>query len=377
MSQLTYEDLNEIQKIGASMLVEWASSAKRTPFILSGYAGTGKTSMLLVALAMAGYSLDKVLFMAPTGKAASVMRSKGMNSQTIHSAIYNVRQDAYGNTSFEIVDREDLDYYEVFVVDEAGMTSREIRDDLSSFAKPIIFVGDNAQLGPVVLEGQSSDNIMDHPSIVLDQIMRTALDNPIIIAATLARQGKHVPIGQKGKGFLKAPNRRLRDTELLCRADVVLCGFNKTRHALNDRIREHKGFSGDIPEIGEKVICIKNNRNYCIFNGMTGVVEDIRYKDGALLMDFKPDGQEDVITEIPVSEQCFTDDSADKRGKDIAYFQFGYALSVHKSQGSEWPKVVIVEERMPRSLLRDHHRWIYTAITRASKAAVLISRGET
>lgn len=379
---ITLEDLNTKQILGVEMFKRWKDSAKRVPFILAGYAGTGKTSMLSIAIVEAGYEMHEVLFMAPTGKASYVMRSKGMQANTIHSSIYDYTVDeATGETTQDLKPMDEFKVFgiKLFVVDEAGMTDWEIRRDIESFGVPVVYVGDNGQLDPV--QGSAKNNIMNDPSILLDDIERNS--GAIVEASVLFRTRKRVPFGVLGKGFKKVGTEFLETKKcmrVMCQADVVLCGYNKTRHKLNGKMREAKGFEGFFPEEGERMVCIKNNKEAQVFNGMTGICKGVKTMSdnyGFFVMKFLADGS-DRVTEYKVSKEALYDDKAETKNKSYTYFQFGYALSVHKAQGSEFEKVLVVEEMLPKSMgssqLKSHAKWCYTAITRASKSCLWVSR---
>jgi len=360
------------QGIARTMLIDWSKGPMREPFILGGYAGTGKTTLLSHVISQdLGYKPNNILYCAYTGKAAQVMKSKGMNAHTIHSSIYDYDIDDDFNVRQEL--KEDLDDIELIVVDEASMADPDIRRDLESFGIPIIYVGDKGQLDPV--GGSRGSNIMARPHINLDEIMRQEASSGIIIASQMCRQNEKIPMGKIGKDFCQFPKKESNNIKTLNWADVVLCATNRTRHRVNRQIREYRGYEGDIPEEGERLVCLKNNRDMLINNGMTGTVEKIlEVNVSTISIKFKPDGYEESF-ELIVDKNTFNGEVPENPDKRRAYFDFGYCLSVHKSQGSEYPNVVIIEERLPGSNLKEHNRWKYTAITRASRKCLLIGRG--
>lgn len=368
MSEITF---TQRQKVAQEMIIEWASGPMRTPFILAGYAGTGKTTLLGHIIQELGYKSHQIAYMAYTGKAAQVMMTKGMDASTIHSAIYDFEPDENFDLQMEL--KEDLGTVKLIVVDEASMVDADIRRDLESFGIPIIYVGDRGQLDPV---GSSrGTNIMARPHINLDEIMRQEASSGIIIASQMCRQNVKVPVGQIGKDFKKFPKNEVNNIKTLNWADVVLVATNRVRKSINKRIRAHRGYEGDLPQEGERLVCLKNNRGMMINNGLTGVVVSIGETRVATFdMKFLPDGAEEPL-DLVVDKETFNNDMPERPDKKRAYFDFGYALSVHKSQGSEFPNVVIVEDRMPGSNLKEHNRWLYTAVTRASRKCLLIGRG--
>lgn len=360
------------QEIARAMLIDWSKGPMREPFILGGYAGTGKTTLLSHVISQdLGYDSSSILYCAYTGKAAQVMRSKGMNAFTIHSSIYDYNIDE----DYKVVQtlKDNLDDIELIVVDEASMADPDIRRDLESFGIPIIYVGDKGQLDPV--GGPRGTNIMARPHINLDEIMRQEASSGIIIASQMCRQNEKIPMGKIGKDFCQFPKNESNNIKTLNWADVVLCATNKTRHKVNRLIRKHRGFEGDIPEVGERIVCLKNNRDLRINNGMTGTVLKVLEENASTItIKFDPDGI-DQAQVILVDKNTFNGEVPEQPDKRRGYFDFGYCLSVHKSQGSEYPNVVIIEERLPGSNLKEHNRWKYTAITRASRKCLLIGRG--
>ena len=334
---------------------------------------TGKTTLLGDVISTdLGLKPAHILYVAYTGKAAQVMRTKGMDAHTIHSSIYDYEIDEKFDMQQMLKDH--LGNIKLIVVDEASMADIDIRKDMESFGIPIIYVGDKGQLDPV--GGAKGTNIMSYPDINLDEIMRQEADSGIIIASQICRQGHKIPMGQLGKDFKKFPRTARNDMKLLNWADVVLCGLNKTRSAVNRQIRKHRGYEGDIPQEGERVVCLKNNRLAKVNNGLTGKVihvdDDLENKN-YFYMDFLADGETEEVS-LKVAKESFNGSVPDRPRKDICYFDFGYCLSVHKSQGSEFPNVVLIEERMTSTNIKEHRRWLYTGITRASNKIAVIGR---
>ena len=162
---------------------------------------------------------------------------------------------------------------------------------------------------------------------------------------------------------------------LLVRADMVICYLNRTRHALNKAIRKYKGYEGIYPEAGERLICVKNNRQTKMFNGLVLYVKSVEIINDYLMMSCVDEiGQE--YHNLMGSPNYFQGSPHPKiyGDKCIDLFEFAYAITGHKSQGSEWEDVVVVEEKQSQTTLEDKRRWLYTALTRASKRLTWISR---
>jgi len=178
---------------------------------------------------------------------------------------------------------------------------------------------------------------------------------------------------------------------------IVLCAFNKTRVKINNIIREKLGFTFNEPYPGEKVICLKNNRNSGIMNGQTGsLLLSIPINKNTSTMTISMDGI-DFIYNGKVNLENFGKESYEMpnnkiydqdRANKFKYiknrkkyseepppdmFDFGYCISTHKSQGSEWDNVVLFDQRSSRFSEEYYAKWLYTSISRARKKLFMIS----
>lgn len=314
---------------------------------LGGYAGTGKTTLLKYLTQF----FPSFGVCAYTGKAANVLRKKGMRASTIHSLIYKPFFDN-GVVYFDLNPSPGCDG---FIVDEASMVSDEIYFDLKSFDYPMIFVGDHGQLEPI----DSAFNLMADPDYRLERIHRNA--------GTIAEFAEHLRKGINSRGF-KAEDEKVEfvgkaTDELLTSVDQVICAYNRTRVGINTQIRKALGFKG-LLEVGERVMCLKNNRTLGLFNGMQGTVMKL-YSSvrGRPLMDFEFDGE--TLCGIPYEEDQFGKESykIKHRGGDAPNpFDYAYCITAHKAQGDEWEKVLVLEQRCAKW---NHRRWAYTAASRA------------
>lgn len=368
---------------------------KSSPYLtLGGYAGTGKTTMIAY-LRQALRDFDdtaSVAFCAYTGKATRVLDEKlrerkvlrkGDSVSTIHSLIYTTEDNQKTGTP-KWVRKDKLDR-DLIIVDEASMVDKAIWDDLLSFRIPILAVGDHGQLPPV----GSAFNLMAEPNIRLERIFRQSEGSPIIELATMARETGVIPVGDYGPGVRKLDKNQTETgtivQELLenWRPDLlVLCGYNATRIQLNKTIREMRDVSSPMPQPGDQVVCLRNSRTKHIFNGMLGRiinvrsltdVDDVRWYDAEIALegeDFtyfgyilaEQFGNRDTVRDVPMAPDG-------ERG-DI--WDFGYALTVHKAQGSQAEKVLVFEERFARASDEDWRRWLYTAVTRAERELVVV-----
>ncbi|QDZ01574.1 AAA family ATPase [Nitratireductor mangrovi] len=358
----------------------WLKAGQPQIFRLFGYAGTGKTTL---ARHFAEHVDGGVQFAAFTGKAAQVLRSKGAtNARTIHSLIYRprgeeaVEDEATGKTSinptFSLNRQSPVARARLVVIDECSMVDEALGRDLMSFGTPILVLGDPAQLPPISGGGFFTEH---EPDFLLTEIHRQARDNPIIRLALDVREGREFMKGDFGTA--QVIGREEVDQELVLDADQVLVGINRTRRRYNQRLRELKDFDGLFPQSGDKLVCLRNDPAKGLLNGslwkvMTASKETV--KPGInLLVSPEEDDPDRGVAKIKLLKAAFEDPDADipwstkKRYDD---FDYGYALTVHKAQGSQWDNVVLFDESFA---FRDtRQRWLYTAITRAAERLTVV-----
>jgi len=369
-----FPTINDQQVAAINKAVHWYKGwqdrkHRRQVFSLAGYAGTGKTTIARI-IAELCCGMDWCQFIAPTGKAASRLRQKGCkNAKTLHQFIYNVRgEDEDGEPIF--VAKGDLDERPRLVaMDESSMVGVYDRDKILEHRIPLLALGDTGQIPPVKAQAWFVEGTTD---VLLDQIERNA--GNIVRASMFVRQGKRLPT--KIYDDVTVKDGTITDEELLSflgEDAVVLCSYNSTRHHYNKRAREALGFSGTFPQVGEKIVCMFNQHGYQTMNGEQGIViryeaipEDDQDKDdpnGMMLVVVKSltDGVERYAKFNPASFSEYQD-IREEAVKKVGGWDFGYCLTIHKSQGSEWPLVLILEE-----LLRGvpYHQLMYTGITRA------------
>src|SRR5262249_51628547 len=158
-------------------------------------------------------------------------------------------------------------------------------------------------------------------------------------------------------------------------ADQVLVGRNATRRAYNARLRERRGFADALPMAGDKLVCLRNNRRKGLFNGGLWVVrERPKARRQIIRMRLKPDEElGDRMIKVSVRPECFTgaiEEFEWPARKPYDEFDFGYVLTVHKAQGSQWDDVVLFDESGAFPDNRD--RWLYTGVTRAAKRLTVV-----
>jgi exodeoxyribonuclease-5 len=347
-------------------------------FRLFGWAGTGKTT---IAKQIAQHVRGKVLFLAFTGKAALVLRKKGCpNAGTIHGSIYCPVEDPLtGKVSFDINENSPVRDCSLVIVDEVSMVGKDIALDLLSFGKRILVLGDPGQLPPIQGDGFFVDA---EPDFMLTEIYRQAADNPIIRMSMEVREGRKLQPGRYGGSLVALRRSIARDVmrEHVLRADQLLCGKNATRHAFNERVRQIKGIRGEQeewhPTRGDRLVCLKNRKEEGFLNGGLWNLERSTWRDFGRSFDLimgSEDEPDSGLKQARVPVQFFKGEEAEmdwrdrKRNEEFAY---GYALTVHKSQGSQFDRVMLFDESQVFGENAKKH--LYTGLTRAAESIVVI-----
>jgi exodeoxyribonuclease-5 len=337
-------------------------------FRLFGYAGTGKTTL---AKHLAEDVDGKVLFAAFTGKAALVMRRKGcVGASTIHSLIYRPIERESETPTFELWDEAPASEAKLIVIDECSMVDAELGRDLMSFRVPVLVLGDPAQLPPIQGGGFFTDA---EPDVMLTEVHRQAINDPIVRLSMEIRSGQRLKPGEYGAS--QVVRRDALDPQRVLDADQVLVGRNATRRAYNARMRERRGFTDARPMLGDKLVCLRNNRRKGLFNGGLWVIkEKPKTRRQILEMRLRPDEDLNARTvKVAVRPECFTGTIEQiewLQRKRYDEFDFGYVLTVHKAQGSQWDDVVLFDESFAFPDSRD--RWLYTGVTRAAKRLTVV-----
>ncbi len=406
------------QAEAAELISAWFLHLNTQIFVLCGYAGTGKTFLVDYVVRQLGLIPgESVAFVAPTGKAASVLIRGGSPAGTVHSLIYTREEDIEVNEDGEVIRENFLRFVlkerlpselRLIVVDETSMISDEILKDLVSFGVKCLFCGDPAQLPPV----GGSNNLLSMPAFTLTQIVRQGEGSPIVQMAERVRRGGHLEYGKYGDCAAVLSERRISPearTRLLMGADQIIVGSNRTRARINAEIRACRGIPREalLPIDGEKLVCTLNDwskpldaeGNFHLVNGILGTCYNVReQEDGLGQLDFLPDFLPDPVTDLPFDAGVFTqgryfhsygakacllangtlvhEDNFEllrrfrvKKEDTICRFEFAYAVTCHKAQGSEYDSVVVFDESR---LFGESASWLYTAITRARKKLVIL-----
>ncbi len=384
-------ELSSKQKQILDAILAWYKDKKTKYLTLGGYAGTGKTTLLghLNLYLHNEYKGIKIAYCSFTGKASLILKKKLQETAslkstdfvgTIHRLIYKAIVDERDVIiGWEKIELDDFKY-DLIVVDEASMVSYDIWRDLQSFNIPILAVGDHGQLPPV----DGKFNLMTNPILRLEEIYRQEKDNPIIVVSELARKYGEIPVMEFSKTVRKFSRQDDEVMEFLTdkltgydQNCLVLVGYNNTRVKLNAGIRQLLEFEHPQPSINDRVICLRNNTQLGIFNGMLGSIESIEKVKQRGISDYYQadilfDGENDVY-HLPISiEQFGQKETLKGITREINLFDFGYALTVHKAQGSQAEKVILFEERFSRMDDDSWRRWLYTGVTRATKELYII-----
>lgn len=390
----------------------WLTS-ERGPQVkyLAGFAGTGKTT--LAKYLAEGFETH---FCAYTGKAALVLRQKGCKeASTIHSLIYkaienracsvckgwigkdydtcykrckdskfltqteyklrsrNWGEEAEGRI-FELVDRDG-----VIIVDECSMLSNEVAEDLLSFGVKVLVIGDPFQLPPVSGEGKFT---LAHPDWMLTQIHRQAQESGVLRLATDIRVNGYFDRtkGAYGPDVEVIRQHQVDLNALYEESNQLLVGRNLTRRHFNTAARELLGLRGSdpsLPAVGDKLVCLRNDRDTGLVNGSQCAVLGVAGGRHNLTLNISAFGEPDAPTQQVVSHHhYFTGEEETIKGLGWQYrkqkqeFDYAYAMTTHKAQGSQFPHVAIVDES---GCFRENRlQWLYTAVTRASEKVTVI-----
>lgn len=367
--------------------------------VIAGYAGTGKSTLVRYIIDALDVEENRVCYCAFTGKAAEVLKKKGnKNVATLHRLLYeHIPRPAGG---FFRKPKPLIDY-DVVVVDEVSMAPKSLMELLFKHKVYVICLGDPFQLPPI--DKDEDNHLLDNPHIFLDEIMRQEEDSEIIQLTMKIRNQESIDYFN-GNEVKIIPYSDL-NTGVLQWGDQVLTATNAKRRAINNQMRALQGRTGE-PVDGDKIICLRNYwddsslNGDALINGTIGILQnsfrtwreiprfiqsDIRKFD-VLVGDLVVPETNDVyqMTEmdrqmIITGEKCCDWRLSYRLGKlrskygEIVpkEFTYAYAITTHKSQGSEWDKVVVLEEKFPFEK-NEHARWLYTACTRASEKLVLV-----
>lgn len=411
-------------------VVDWYRTPNRPQvFRFFGYAGTGKTTLAQHIVGL--LNLRNVKYAAFSGKAAHVLRQKGCDdAQTIHSLVYTpvvtsraeldrltelrdetddeqlrdalaalirMEEAKLDRPLFQPQENSELRGADLLVLDEASMVDDKIMRDILAFGVPVLALGDPAQLPPVAGAGGLIDG---QPDVLLTELHRSAADSPVTRIATAAR---NAPIGDWNVGVHGPDGDSGRRTDVaaehLLWFDQVLCGTNATRWRLIDRMRTQLGRESGRPEPGDRIATLVNSPDAGVLNGMQFVVLQVNDSPEhseklELIVQDEEGGERDLQVWKTGFRGLAGEKDARRYGRSrTAVATYAHAITVHKSQGSQWDRVLVVDEsRTFREMARKQHvarqgnevaaleghlaarRWTYTAVTRAAHQVVLVNK---
>lgn len=355
------------QEIAIEAIEDWLHRSKNPYFAVGGLAGTGKST---IAAVLANRLKDRgmrTVFAAPTGKAAAVLRAKGQPSAfTLHSLLYRVagtHVDDDGNESPIFVDKSWESHCDLLVVDEASMVTTRLFNDIADRGVRTLFIGDHGQLPPV----GGNPRIMERATVRLEKIHRQAEGSGILQVAHAVRNGHEITAKHKSDdvriGKILSLEHAVQTARKLGVSQTIVA-TNSERHRFNDFWRGE--LKGKPPAIGERLMCLCNNRLENIWNGQSYVVEKIRVDSGEIgVYDLRSEDDGSVRKHLPIYLPGLLDPTMASREnlyEGANLFTFSYACTAHKMQGSQAKHVMVIDR--PTA---EPERWRYTAYTRAEE----------
>jgi len=394
--------LNLTHKQEQGLKIAVARYKMKEPYtIISGYAGTGKSTLIkfIVEALNLEPSVD-VTYLAYTGKAANVLKNKGCpNAITAHKFLYWAKMMPNGKYCYGL--KKSLDRRpKLIVVDEISMLPKKMWEDLLRLRIHVIGCGDPGQLPPI--NADENNHVLDNPHIFLDEIMRQAKESEIIRLTMDIREGKPL-VPYKGEEVLILEKKDLNQGMLLW-ADQILCATNNKRNEINNLIRKILGYD-EMPSKEDKLICLHNewdilsNQENPLTNGVIGNLINSSLKKinflpknigvnniEVMLTDIKTDDGE-IFYNLPIDYKLLTQGQSTltpqqlfKLVKSSRYmgpipleFAYGYAITTWKAQGSEWNKVLLLEENFPTHLILKK-QFLYTSATRAAEKLIIVKK---
>jgi exodeoxyribonuclease-5 len=398
--QFTEEQVSQID-----LLVNAIQSGARE-LVFTGPAGSGKTTCVQEFCRRITALGWRVMFAAPTGKAALRLQEvTGEETSTIHAALFkSVMENRDGEPVFAdpkppVGDRT------VWIIDEASMVDADLHQHIMRQmpdSSVVLYVGDREQLPPVI--GTWGPNFRA-PTAVLTEVHRQALDNPIIRISADVRNGGKLPPSSIGETYLRM--RRSLDKVAIWVAEqqdagndvIVLCWTNKTRQKLNRLVRRIQGLDTEDLVATDRLLVLYNNRRLGRMNGEVCIVESVipfehspmpqvgaeygmkpsEFERTSLYVKLENGTRAFIHPElIGAPYNAFKD--AMKRLSVTTKHQwlhvdYGQAITVHKSQGSEWGTVAFLIDRTTRFLARKDpnqaRHLVYTGVTRAKQRLVV------
>jgi exodeoxyribonuclease V len=371
-------DWSDQQREALDDIGDWFERGTSQTFFLSGYAGTGKSTLAREVGRRVG---GKMIFCSVTGRACAVLTRKGCPADTLDSLIYRRRrvQICVARTPCDSICEDRCEHKrerfkdkdlnpdspagkaDLIVADEVSMLGRAMGEDLLSFGVPVLVIGDIGQLPAI---GDAGYFTARTPDFHMSKIHRQAAGSPIIRLSERARRGVPLPVKRYGDSAVVSD---IADDELTG-FDQIIVGTHKKRRAVNRRVRKRLGYKGEFPQPGEKLVCLKNDRYRGLRNGELYHVVDA-LPDGGGFVEMTVCGEDDRNVDVVAPMAGF---HGNGNGSELPEqpFDFGYAITAHKAQGSEFDAVLVFDES---AVFREYSRnWLYTAITRAAERVTVV-----
>ena len=382
-------DLSDEQNKAMKAVLSWINNKKEKEqiFIFGGIAGSGKTTCI-------NYIKNELnmrtIEMVYTGMASLVLKQNGNpNAKTIHSTIYNTRKGADGKPIHMIKKKEEMEDIDMFIVDECSMINESMFNDILSFKKKVLFVGDHKQLPPI-----KGNGILTHPDVELNECHRVALENPLTWLSQEIRMGRFALKNQVIGNEIVIINQE--NLELARKVDQIITTTHKNRIRFNAMYRKYLGFD-DMPRVDDRVVCKKNDwsnlsfsgllkTDVALVNGMSGTIEKIErnghqdfwdtynkhHSIAISNIDFKPNLdintykgiESDYASLLHDRKQSYKFDT-----RDMNFFEYAYALSLYSCQGSQYGSVYY--HHKPFGAVEVRASMLYTGVTRAKNKLVL------
>lgn len=398
--------------------------------VISGYAGTGKTTLLRTL----SEEDEHLTVLAPTGKAA--MRAAEVapvNASTIHRWLYDVQEDPQtGRLVTSIRENVSIPVNRTIFIDEASMVTFKIFRDLYRCAVRnklnLVFLGDGFQLPPVEMNEKYKDFSLlasDSPAhyrVEMTEVVRQAQNNPIIRASMEIRDLRSSMDTLTSLPSLPTSDLVRVGARTIESGGTVIVHRNNTRHALNNDLRREMGIAQQAVQKGEPLMVIQNNYDLDVYNGeiVTCLEQPVvvgdrpipvtdRFANESLNFWFfrtkidTPQGPrvcqfgdrevfgesgkinpkfirrtgQDLSRKLKLNDLRAEGHSLsyreldEMRGDPVVNLNLGYCLTAHKAQGSEFPHTVVAIEDSIRLHSHEGRRWLYTALTRSRNSVKL------
>ncbi|GMA99985.1 AAA family ATPase [Pelosinus sp. IPA-1] len=399
------------QEIALKEIDAFLLSQKESSYILAGYAGTGKTT-IAENIVKYGLSLKyECIITAPTNQAVKVLKEKFGDIKVVFKTLHSILYGSPDPDTGDWVPSVTFKSYHLILVDEASMISRSVYSDLinevQSAKAKVIFFGDSFQLEPV----GDDPEILHNKNFELTEVKRQGASSEILLYATCLRNLKQIIVPNESRGAVRilgkqATARAFLQSVVQNEDSIFIIGTNKARLILNQKARQVKfgENSTDEPQNGDRILFIGNGTRFV--NGDRLTLDEVTVIT-AKILPIRGNAEESpstvrayLITNnnhkillLPAIEKSsvyhaqfldvkehFPVDWYDKNAisrknelsKEVSIATYGYVITAHKSQGSQWEKVFVHQDAF-----RNNPRWLYTAVTRAEKELTLTSESSS